>query len=81
MARLIRTEKEVEGRFEEVWLVVEEDPLDQWPDGPLDVVGKPAPREDGLQRATRQGDLHGRPRSCRGCCTPPCCARLMHARA
>jgi CO/xanthine dehydrogenase Mo-binding subunit len=52
VARLIRTEKEVEGRFEEVWLVVEEDPLDQWADGPLDVVGKPAARQDGLQRAT-----------------------------
>ena len=51
LARLIRTEKEVEGRFEEVWLVVEEDPLDQWPDGPRDVVGRPAPREDGVQRA------------------------------
>ena len=34
VARLIRTEKEVEGRFEEVWLVVEEDPLEQWPAGP-----------------------------------------------
>ena len=52
MARLIRTEKEVEGRFEEVWLVVEEDPLDQWPDGPLEVVGRPEPRQDGLQRAS-----------------------------
>ena len=37
MARLIRTEKEVEGRYEEVWLVVEEDPLDQWPPGPREV--------------------------------------------
>jgi xanthine dehydrogenase YagR molybdenum-binding subunit len=52
VARLIRTEKEVEGRFEEVWLVVEEDPLDQWPDGALEVVGQPAPRQDGLQRAS-----------------------------
>jgi xanthine dehydrogenase YagR molybdenum-binding subunit len=52
VARLIRTEKEVEGRYEEVWLAVEEDPLDQWPDGPQSVVGRPAPREDGLQRAT-----------------------------
>ena len=25
MARLIRTEKEVEGRFEEVWLVIDEE--------------------------------------------------------
>jgi CO/xanthine dehydrogenase Mo-binding subunit len=51
VARLIRTEKEVEGRYEEVWLVVEEDPLEQWPAGPLSVVGRPAPRQDGLQRA------------------------------
>ena len=50
MARLIRTEKEVEGRFEEVWLVVEEDPLEQWPEGPLTVVGRPAPRQDGALR-------------------------------
>ncbi|HEV7134240.1 MAG TPA: xanthine dehydrogenase family protein molybdopterin-binding subunit [Gaiellaceae bacterium] len=50
MARLIRTEKEVEGRFEEVWLVVEEDPLQQWPAGPQSVVGRPAPRQDAPQR-------------------------------
>ena len=50
MARLIRTEKEVEGRFEEVWIVVEEDPLEQWPAGPLEVVGRPAPRKDGHER-------------------------------
>ncbi len=50
MARLIRTEKEVEGRFEEVWLVVEEDPLTQWPDGPLSVVGRDALRQDALER-------------------------------
>ncbi|MHB8642734.1 MAG: xanthine dehydrogenase family protein molybdopterin-binding subunit [Gaiellaceae bacterium] len=52
MARLIRTEKEVEGRYEEIWLVVEEDPLEQWPDGPQSVVGRPARRQDGLERAT-----------------------------
>ena len=50
MARLIRTEKEVEGRFEEVWIVVEEDPLEQWPEGPLSVVGRDAPRQDGPLR-------------------------------
>ena len=50
MARLIRTEKEVEGRFEEVWLVVEEDPLQQWPAGPLAVVGRPAVRQDAPER-------------------------------
>ena len=51
MARLIRTEKEVEGRYEEVWLVVDEDALEQWPAGPRDVVGRPATRIDGLERA------------------------------
>jgi xanthine dehydrogenase YagR molybdenum-binding subunit len=51
VARLIRTEKEVEGRFEEIWLVVEEDPLQQWPAGPLAVVGRPAVRQDGPERA------------------------------
>jgi xanthine dehydrogenase YagR molybdenum-binding subunit len=50
LARLIRTEKEVEGRFEEVWIVVEEDPLEQWPEGPLSVVGRPAARQDGPLR-------------------------------
>jgi xanthine dehydrogenase YagR molybdenum-binding subunit len=51
VARLIRTEKEVEGRFEEVWLVVEEDALEQWPAGAREVVGRPATRVDGLARA------------------------------
>ncbi|MGH3114247.1 MAG: hypothetical protein ACRDOP_12380, partial [Gaiellaceae bacterium] len=51
MARLIRTEKEVEGRYTEQWVVVEEDPLERWPAGPLEVVGRPAARVDGLQRA------------------------------
>ncbi len=51
MARLIRTEKEVEGRYEEVWLVVDEDALDQWPAGPREVVGRPATRVTGPLRA------------------------------
>ena len=51
MARLIRTEKEVEGRYEEVWLVVDEDALEQWPAGPRQIVGRPATRVDGLERA------------------------------
>jgi CO/xanthine dehydrogenase Mo-binding subunit len=51
MARLIRTEKEVEGQYEEVWLLVEEDALDQWPAGPREVVGRPAPRVTGPLRA------------------------------
>ncbi|MDX6492848.1 MAG: xanthine dehydrogenase YagR molybdenum-binding subunit [Gaiellaceae bacterium] len=51
MARLIKTEKEVEGRYTEQWIVVEEDALDQWPEGPLEVVGRAVPRIDGHDRA------------------------------
>lgn len=51
MARLIRTEKEVEGRYEEVWLVVEEDALEQWPAGAREIVGRPHARADGFERA------------------------------
>ena len=54
MARLIRTEKEVEGRYEEVWLVVEEDALDQWPAGPARSSAAPATCVDGRERATGQ---------------------------
>jgi CO/xanthine dehydrogenase Mo-binding subunit len=51
VARLIRTEKEVEGNYTEQWIVVEEDPVEQWPAGPLETVGRPAPRIDGAERA------------------------------
>jgi CO/xanthine dehydrogenase Mo-binding subunit len=51
VARLIKTEKEVEGRYTETWIVVEEDALDQWPTGLLDVVGRPAAKVDGYERA------------------------------
>jgi CO/xanthine dehydrogenase Mo-binding subunit len=51
VARLIRTEKEVEGRFTEQWIVVEEDALDAWEPGPLETVGRPAERVDGRARA------------------------------
>ncbi|MFL5950513.1 MAG: xanthine dehydrogenase family protein molybdopterin-binding subunit, partial [Gaiellaceae bacterium] len=54
MARLIRTEKEVEGRYEDVWIVVDEDALEQWPQGPLTTVGRDVPRVDGLDRARGQ---------------------------
>jgi len=59
LARLIRTEKEVEGRYEEVWLVVEEDALDQWPQGARDVVGQPATRKTGPQRARGEARYTG----------------------
>jgi CO/xanthine dehydrogenase Mo-binding subunit len=51
VARLIKTEKEVEGRYEEVWTLVEEDALAQWPEGPRAVVGRDAPRLDGYEKA------------------------------
>ena len=52
MARLIRTEKEVEGRYTEQWVVVEDEvALEPWPKGPLETVGRPAQRVDGLERA------------------------------
>jgi CO/xanthine dehydrogenase Mo-binding subunit len=54
VARLIRTEKEVEGRYEDVWIVVDEDALDQWPAGPLTTVGREVPRVDGVDRARGQ---------------------------
>ena len=54
MARLIRTEKEVEGRYEDVWIVVDEDAIDPWPAGPLTTVGQKVPRVDGAQRARGQ---------------------------
>ena len=55
MARLIKTEKEVEGRYEDVWLVVEEDALDQWPAGPGEIVGRPTPRD---RKSTRLNSSH-----------------------
>jgi CO/xanthine dehydrogenase Mo-binding subunit len=51
LARLIKTEKEVEGRYEDVWIVVEEDVVEPWPEGPMKIVGQEVPRVDGVDRA------------------------------
>jgi CO/xanthine dehydrogenase Mo-binding subunit len=51
VARLIKTEKEVEGRYTEQWIVVEDDALEQWPEGPREIVGRDVPRVDGHDRA------------------------------
>jgi len=53
-ARFVRTRKEMEGRYEDVWVLVdEEDDVETWPhDAELDLVGKPAPRLDGTVRAS-----------------------------
>ena len=52
--RFVKTQREMEGRFEDVWaLVDEEDDLEIWPDdAELSVVGRPAPRQDGPSRAS-----------------------------
>jgi CO/xanthine dehydrogenase Mo-binding subunit len=54
LARLIKTEKEVEGRYEDVWIVVDEDAVDPWPEGPLEIVGHGVPRLDGGDRVRGQ---------------------------
>ena len=53
MARLVKTETEMEGRYQEVWVLVdEEDDLETWQaDDDLALVGRPAPRHDGAARA------------------------------
>ena len=50
--RLVKSQREMEGRFEDVWVLVDEDDeVETWPDdAELDVVGKPAVRQDGLLR-------------------------------
>ena len=54
MPRLVRSQREMEGRVEEVWVLVdEEDDLETWPDdAELDVVGKPSVRQDGPVRVS-----------------------------
>ncbi len=54
MARFVRTQREMEGRFEDVWVLVDpDDELEEWPDGAdLALVGRPAPRQDGHLRAS-----------------------------
>ena len=51
--RLVKSQREMEGRFEDVWVLVdEEDEVETWPDeAELQVVGSPAPRQDGAVRA------------------------------
>jgi CO/xanthine dehydrogenase Mo-binding subunit len=51
--RFVRTQKEMEGRYEDVWVLVDEtDETVSWAaDAELDLVGKAAPRQDGAVRA------------------------------
>ncbi len=54
VARLVRTQVEMEGRFEDRWVLVEpDDHIEPWPDpGELAVVGRPAPRLTGPRRVS-----------------------------
>ena len=48
-ARFVKTQKEMEGRYEDVWALVDEaDDVESWsPEAELSLVGRPAPRLDG----------------------------------
>ncbi len=52
-ARFVRTQKEMEGRYEDVWVLVDEtDDVESWPaTAELALVGQPSPRQDGAHRA------------------------------
>jgi len=52
--RFVKSQREMEGRFEDVWVLVDEDDdLDEWAeDAELDHVGKPATRQDGTLRTS-----------------------------
>ena len=54
VARLVRTQVEMEGRFEDRWVLVEpDDHIEAWPDSSeLSVVGTPAPRITGPKRVS-----------------------------
>ncbi len=54
MPRFVKTQREMEGRFEDVFVLVDDDdPTVAWePDAELRHVGRPAPRQDGFLRAS-----------------------------
>ena len=60
--RLVKSQREMEGRFEDVWVLVDEDDeVESWPeDAELDVVGKPATRLDGPIRTSGAARRWGR---------------------
>ncbi len=56
MARLVQTETEMEGRYHDVWVLVDEDDdVETWrAEDELALVGRPTPRHDGAARAAGQ---------------------------
>ena len=58
--RFVKASSEMEGRVTEVWtLVDDEDELKEWPENgdALVAVGRPTPRQDGLQRAAGRANF------------------------
>ena len=81
--RLVKSQREMEGRFEDVWVLVDEDDeVETWPDdAELDVVGKPAVAA-GRAAPNRAGRPGTRSTSrFRGCSTLSCSARRSRAAA
>ena len=76
-ARFVRTQKEMEGRYEDVWALVDEtDDVESWPpDAELSLVGQPAPRHDGARAGSRAACATRSTFGSPGCSTPPCSAR------
>ena len=70
--RFVKTQREMEGRFEDVWaLVDEDDDLETWPeDAELDVVGKPATAPGRPARARAARPATRSTSRCPGCSTP-----------
>ena len=79
----VRTQREMEGRFEDVWaLVDEDDDVETWPESAeLQVVGQPATRQDGPLADERCRALHRRRRRSRGCSRRGSSARRSPAAA
>ncbi len=61
MPRLVRTQREMEGRFEDVWVLVDpDDDLETWPaDADLALVGQPAVRQDAASQVTGEARYTG----------------------
>ena len=79
MPRLVKTVTEMEGRFEEKWVLVEDDGIVPWaPEAELAVVGRPAPRQP-VRSASRATPATRSTSRCPACSTPRCCARRWPA--
>ncbi len=75
-----RRQVEMEGRFEERWVLVEEEPP-AWEDGArLNVVGHPRQRLTAARAASRARRATSPTSRCRACCTASSCARRTPTR-